>query len=76
HWGLVFFDKSTPHGICAYLRDPWENNTFCLFFSALCAYLLPTDPADFHRFFALQRTFRLRKIRANPLRRRRIKTKR
>ena len=29
-------------------------NTFCLFFSALCAYLSPTDLADFHRFFAYQ----------------------
>ena len=64
---------SSPHGICAYLRYPWENNTFCLFFSALCAYLLPTDPADFHRFFAPQRPFRMRKIRGNLLRRRRIK---
>ena len=68
----VFFDKGSPHGFCeSAIRG--RINTFCLFFSALCDYLSTTDLADFHRFFASQRTFRMRKIRADPLRRRRIK---
>ena len=54
-WRLVFFlIKAPPNGICFICAIRGRINTFSLFFSALCAYLSPTDPADFHRFFAYQ----------------------